>query len=92
MNILEFLLLLLIAGVCGSLGQAITGFTRGGGLVSIVLGFIGAIVGTWMARSLGLPAYFSVQIGGRAFPILWSIIGSAAVVIVIALLTGRRTR
>jgi uncharacterized membrane protein YeaQ/YmgE (transglycosylase-associated protein family) len=89
MTLLEFLLLLLIAGICGSLGQAITGFTRGGCLVSVALGFIGALVGTWMARGLGLPELLAVQVGGQAFPIVWSIIGAAVVVLVVGLLTGR---
>lgn len=89
MTLLELLLLLLIAGLCGSLGQAITGFTRGGCLVSVALGFIGALVGTWMARALGLPELLAVQVGGQAFPIVWSIIGAAVVVLVVGLLTGR---
>ncbi len=37
MTILHFLLLLLIAGVCGSIAQALVGFSRGGCLVSIAL-------------------------------------------------------
>lgn len=88
---IELLILLLIAGVCGSLGQAITGFTRGGCLVSVALGFIGALVGAWMAGALGLPELFVIQVGGQAFPIIWSIIGSAVVVLIVGLLTGRRT-
>jgi len=91
MTLLDFLLLFLIAGVCGSLGQAIGGFSRGGCLVSIALGFIGAIVGMWLARQLGLPELFSVQFGTTTFPIVWSIIGSALFVALIVLLTRRRT-
>ena len=37
-----FLLLLLIAAVSGSIAQALVGYSRGGCIVSIVLGFIGA--------------------------------------------------
>jgi uncharacterized membrane protein YeaQ/YmgE (transglycosylase-associated protein family) len=90
MTLFDFLILLLVAGLCGSLGQAISGFSRGGCLVSIALGFIGAIIGLWLARSLKLPELFSVQIGGKSFPIIWSIIGSALFVAVISLLTRRR--
>src|SRR5262245_43463038 len=43
MSVLDFLLLLLIAGVCGSLAQAIAGYSHGGCLVAIALGFIGAL-------------------------------------------------
>lgn len=89
--ILQFLLLLLIAGVCGALGQAIGGYSHGGCLVSIALGFIGALLGTWLAGTLGLPELWSVRVGGMNFPIIWSIIGSALFVALINLITRRRT-
>lgn len=90
MTILDLIVLLIIAGLCGALGQAITGFSRGGCLVSIALGFIGALLGMWLARKLGLPELFSVQIGTTSFPIIWSIIGSALFVAVIALVSRSR--
>jgi len=90
MTLLDLIVLLIIAGLCGALGQAITGFSRGGCLVSIALGFIGALLGMWLARNLGLPELFSVQIGTTSFPIIWSIIGSALFVAVIALVTRSR--
>ncbi len=90
MTLLEFLILLVVAGICGSVGQAIAGFTRGGCLVSVALGFIGALLGTWMARSLGLPELLAVQVGGQPFPVIWSIIGATVVVLVVGLLSGGR--
>jgi uncharacterized membrane protein YeaQ/YmgE (transglycosylase-associated protein family) len=90
MTIVEFFILLLIAGICGSLAQALTGFHRGGCLLSVALGFIGAVVGMWIARTVGLPEPFAIQVGGQAFPIIWSIIGAAVVVIIVSLLTRRR--
>jgi uncharacterized membrane protein YeaQ/YmgE (transglycosylase-associated protein family) len=90
MTLVDFLILLLVAGLCGSLGQAISGYSRGGCLVSIALGFIGAIIGMWLASALKLPELLPVRIGGRSFPIIWSIIGSALFVAVISLLTRRR--
>lgn len=90
MTILDLIVLLIIAGICGALGQAITGFTRGGCLVSIALGFVGAILGMWLSRQMGLPELFSIQIGTTNFPIVWSIIGSALFVAVIALVTRSR--
>ena len=90
MTLIDLLLLLLIAGICGSLGQAIAGYSRGGCLVSIALGFVGALLGMWLARMMGLPELFPVRIGTTSFPIIWSIIGSALFVAVVALLTRRR--
>ena len=75
MTILDFLLLLLVAGICGSIAQSLVGFTRGGCLVSIALGFIGALLGVWLARILRLPELLALQFGDQPFPVLWSIIG-----------------
>jgi uncharacterized membrane protein YeaQ/YmgE (transglycosylase-associated protein family) len=91
MTLIDLLILLLVAGVCGALGQTISGYSRGGCLVSIALGFIGAILGMWLARELGLPEVLMLPVGGRSFPVVWSIIGAALFVAVISLFTrGRR--
>jgi uncharacterized membrane protein YeaQ/YmgE (transglycosylase-associated protein family) len=92
MTLTHLLILLLVAGVCGSIGRAIAGYSHGGCLVSIALGFIGAIVGVWLADALHLPHLFWVRVGGENFPIIWSIIGSALFVAVISLITGRGRR
>jgi uncharacterized membrane protein YeaQ/YmgE (transglycosylase-associated protein family) len=90
MSIIEFLLLLLIAGICGSVAQAMVGFSRGGCLVSIALGFIGALLGTWLARLAGLPELLNIQLSGQSFPIIWSIIGAALFAAVLALIARPR--
>ena len=90
MTLVDLLVLLLVAGICGALGQAITGFSRGGCLVSIALGFVGAVLGVWLSRALGLPELFAIQIGTTNFPIIWSIIGSALFVALISLISRRR--
>jgi uncharacterized membrane protein YeaQ/YmgE (transglycosylase-associated protein family) len=90
MTLLDVLILLLVAGICGALGQAIAGYSRGGCLVSIALGFVGALLGMWIARLMGLPELFPVRIGGTNFPIIWSIIGSTLFVAVITLITRSR--
>jgi len=84
------LLLLLIAAVCGAVGKAIAGDVRGGLVVSIVLGFVGALLGPWVAGKLALPEPFMVVIGGHPFPVLWSIIGAALFVAIIHLFSRRR--
>jgi uncharacterized membrane protein YeaQ/YmgE (transglycosylase-associated protein family) len=90
MSLLDFILLAIIAAICGSLGQAIAGYSIGGCLVSAVVGFVGALIGMWLARLLGLPEFFAVSIGGQNFPIIWSIIGSILLAAVASLLTRRR--
>lgn len=77
MTLLSFLLLLLIAALAGAAGQALVGYDLGGCLVSIVIGLIGAYVGTWLAAQLGLPSFLVIDVGGEAFPVVWAVLGSA---------------
>lgn len=84
------LILIVIAAVCGAIGKALAGSTRGGLLVSIALGFIGSLLGPWVARMLKLPEPFMITIGGHAFPVLWSIIGAALFVAMIHLVSRRK--
>ncbi len=91
MTLLEVLLYLLIAAIAGGIGRAIAGGTRGGCVVSIVLGFIGALLGSWIARRAKLPELFLVRLGdGPPFPFLWSVIGAALFVAVVVALSGGR--
>jgi uncharacterized membrane protein YeaQ/YmgE (transglycosylase-associated protein family) len=87
MTVLDFVMLLIIAAVCGSIGEALAGYSVGGCITSILVGFVGAVIGTWIAGRLGLPEVFAINVGGRSFPIVWSVIGSALLVAVLALLT-----
>lgn len=91
MTVPTVLVLLLIAGICGAIGQAIAGYSHLGCFASVALGFIGALLGTWIARQLDLPEIFAVRIGSVGFPVIWSIMGAAIFVAVIGLLHhGRR--
>jgi uncharacterized membrane protein YeaQ/YmgE (transglycosylase-associated protein family) len=90
MSWLGFIVLVVIAAVVGSIGQALVGFSRGGCIVSAVVGFIGALLGMWLSRQLGLPELFTVNIDGEPFPIIWSIIGSAILAGLLSLISGRR--
>jgi uncharacterized membrane protein YeaQ/YmgE (transglycosylase-associated protein family) len=86
MTIGELLLLLLIAAICGAVGQALAGFDLGGCLVSIVVGFIGAYIGIWISRKLGWPEMLAVKVGNKTFPIIWAVIGSALFTLVVGLI------
>jgi uncharacterized membrane protein YeaQ/YmgE (transglycosylase-associated protein family) len=89
MTVLEFLILIVVAAICGAIGQAIAGYSLGGMVITTVVGFIGALLGTWMARAIGLPELLMVNIGGEPFPIVWAIIGSAVFAAIVALFTRR---
>ncbi|MFL5771595.1 MAG: GlsB/YeaQ/YmgE family stress response membrane protein [Flavisolibacter sp.] len=88
MTIVEFLVLLLIAAICGSIGQSLAGYSLGGCLVSIIVGFIGAYLGLWIAGKFGLPEIFAITIGGKTFPIVWAVIGSAVFTLIVGLIRG----
>jgi uncharacterized membrane protein YeaQ/YmgE (transglycosylase-associated protein family) len=86
------IILLIIAGVCGAIGRAIGGGTGGGILVSIAVGFVGALLGSFIAGYFHLPELLMVNVEGRAFPILWSIIGASLFVALVHLVSGGSSR
>ncbi|TMI94368.1 MAG: GlsB/YeaQ/YmgE family stress response membrane protein [Bacteroidetes bacterium] len=94
MTLVGFLVLLLIAAICGAVGQSLAGYDLGGCLVSIVVGFIGAYIGLWLAGRFGLPRIFEISIEGKPFPVVWAVIGSAIFTLIVGLLRraflGRR--
>jgi uncharacterized membrane protein YeaQ/YmgE (transglycosylase-associated protein family) len=92
MSLVGFLILLIIAAICGALGQSIAGYSLGGFLVSVVVGFVGAWLGAWLAGQLGLPELFMVTVDGQPFPILWAVIGSALLALLVGLLTRPAVR
>lgn len=86
MSLGSLIVLLIIACICGSIAQALSGGSRGGCLVSIALGFIGAMLGGWMAKQLQLPEPLPID----GFPVLWSIVGGALFCALLSLITRRR--
>jgi len=95
MTIIEILILLLIAAICGGVGQSLVGYSAGGCLTSIIVGIIGAYLGLWVARQFGLPEILPLTVGGTTFPIVWSVVGSAILSAILglinrALIGGRR--
>ena len=84
------LVLIVIAAVCGAVGKALAGGGQGGLIVSIALGFIGALLGPWVAGQLHLSEPLVLHVSGQPFPIVWSIIGAALFVAIIHLFSRRR--
>ena len=91
MTLTGLLVLLLIAGIVGALGQTIAGYSFGGCLMSIIVGFVGAYVGVWLAGQLGLPEVFTINVEGEPFPVVWGVVGSAILSLILGVLTSRRT-
>lgn len=90
MTLVGLIILILIAAVAGSIGQALAGYSVGGCIMSVIVGFIGAFLGLWIARGLHLPEPFLISVQGETFPLMWSIIGSALFCAVLGLINRRR--
>lgn len=88
MTFLGFLILLIVAALCGSIGAGLAGFTNKGCLTSIILGLIGALIGTWLSRVLHIPDFLYLQ----RIPVFWSIAGAAVFVALLNLLGGKRSK
>ena len=84
------IVLLVIAAICGAVGKALAGGARGGLVTSIAIGFIGALLGPWVAHQFHLSEPLMLHVSGQPFPIVWSIIGGALFVALLHLLSGRR--
>ncbi len=87
-SITGLVVLLIVAGICGGIGRTIGGGTGGGFFVSIAVGFVGALLGTFVAHHFHLPELLLVTVDNHPFPILWSIIGAALFVALVHLVSG----
>jgi len=85
MTVVDLLLLLLIGAICGAIAEMIVGFSPGGFLASVAIGFLGALIGTWLAGQLRLPSVLAVTIGGYTIEILWAILGAIVLLLIISL-------
>jgi uncharacterized membrane protein YeaQ/YmgE (transglycosylase-associated protein family) len=79
-SLVNILLLLLIAGGCGLVATKLMGAKRVNVILMIVLGFIGAALGQWVAGMLDLPLILPVEIGARTFPVVWALLGSIVII------------
>ncbi len=85
---IRFLILLIIAAVCGSIGASLGGASKKGCLTNIALGFIGALLGTWLSKQVNIGEVLYI----RGIPVLWSIIGSALFVALLNLISGGNSK
>jgi uncharacterized membrane protein YeaQ/YmgE (transglycosylase-associated protein family) len=85
---IRFLVLLIIAAMCGSIGAKLAGKKTTGCLTSIALGFVGALIGGYISRELSIPDLLYI----RDIPVFWSIIGAAIFVALLNLVSGDSRR
>ncbi len=82
-SVWNIILLLLVAGLVGAIAQAVAHHHRGGCLASIGIGFIGAVLGFWLAGLLHLPNLFVINVGGVSFPIVYALLGGLLLLLIL---------
>ena len=90
LSVESIIILLIVGGLVGVLGQKLAGYSHGGCLTSVALGFIGGLIGAWAVKQFKLPEIFALDVGNIHFPIVWAIIGAAVLVAIFGLLSKRR--
>lgn len=88
--LLSLLLLLVIAAIAGAIGTRLAGGGPKGCIASIAVGFVGALLGSYLARVTGIGDPFTITLAGQKFPLIWSIAGGAIFVAVLTLLTRKK--
>ena len=84
MTILEIIIYIVVAALCAAIAGSILGVGVGF-LGSVLIGWLGAFVGTWVARETGLPELFVLRVGGAAIPIVWTIVGAFLLLAIVGL-------
>ena len=85
MDLLTWIIVGLVAGVLASLVMGGTGY---GIIGDIIIGIVGAFVGGWLFRSLGVTS----PMGGLAGIIFVAFIGAMVLIFVLRLIRGARSR
>ena len=92
MDVIEIVILLVIAAILGLLCQRLLGYRLGGLFVSILLGFAGGYLGKEVAIRLELPTVVELVINGRAFPVVWAVVGCLLVTFVVGSIARRAAK
>lgn len=87
MDLLVLLLVLVIAGICAAFAEWLVGFSPGGLLVSVIVGVIGAYLGSFIAwllnRAIPVPYLLPISVGTFSFDLLWAVVGSSILLLVL---------
>ena len=84
MDLLTWLIVGLVAGVLASLVMGGTGY---GIIGDIIIGIVGAFIGGWLFRQLGV----SSPMGGLAGVIFVAFVGAIVLIFILRLIRGGRT-
>jgi uncharacterized membrane protein YeaQ/YmgE (transglycosylase-associated protein family) len=96
-NLLELLIAITVAGICGAFAEFIAGYSPGSLLLVVLVGIVGAYMGNGLALWLdniipGSSTLLLVRVGNISFDVVWAIIGSTLLLLLLSLLRGGRRR
>ena len=86
MDIIQLLLLIVIAAIFGAIGQSIAGYNFSGCFLGIIVGLVGAIVGPMIAANYELDPVFKITIMKKDYELFWSMAGALASSFIVGLL------
>jgi uncharacterized membrane protein YeaQ/YmgE (transglycosylase-associated protein family) len=86
----SLIILIIVGGLIGVIAEHLAGYSHGGCLTSVALGFIGALIGSWAVKQFALPPIYVLHVANTTIPVIWAIIGAAVLVVILKLLRRRR--
>ncbi len=86
MNWIDLLFVVIVGIICGTIGQMTSGYSKGGWIVHLSLGWVGAALGVYLSRVFNAPLVYNITVQSTEFPVIWSLIGSVFFVAAIGLL------
>ncbi len=87
-TVVELVIILIIAGICGGVAQALLGMRRSNFLISVFIGMVGAYIGTYLAQRYGWPTLLMLTVGTSTMDIGWVFIGALLLVFVLHLINS----
>ena len=86
MNWIDLLFIFVLGIICGTIGQLTSGYSKGGWIVHLGFGWVGAALGVYLSRLFNAPLVYNIKVQQTEFPVIWSLIGSVFLVAGVGLL------
>jgi len=92
-SLVGLLVLLVIGAICGVIAERLVGISFGGFFAAAVIGFLGAVIGSWLAHAVHAPSLLTITVEGHPMEVVWSIVGAVLLLLLIGLVRrGSRRR
>jgi uncharacterized membrane protein YeaQ/YmgE (transglycosylase-associated protein family) len=85
-SLIGLIVLVLVGAIVGAIAEVLVGYSPGGFFAAALIGFLGALIGSWLAPRIGLPSLLVVNVDGYHIEVLWAIIGATILLLVLSLI------